>query len=71
MNPDEVQFEADLAADRATSEPALVVDVEGFEGPLDLAALLLELLGSLGRGFAEHTVRVLGRQLLIILQSAA
>ena len=30
MNPDEIQFEADLAADRATSEPALVVDVEGF-----------------------------------------
>src|SRR5215467_2759023 len=36
MNPDEIQFEADPAADRATSEPALVVDVEGFEGPLDL-----------------------------------
>ena len=36
MNPDEIQFEADVAVDRATSEPALVVDVEGFEGPLEI-----------------------------------
>jgi segregation and condensation protein A len=36
MNPDEIKFEADLTAERATDEPALVVDVEGFEGPLDL-----------------------------------
>ncbi len=31
----EDQFEAELS-ERATDEPALVVDVEGFEGPLDL-----------------------------------
>src|SRR5213593_4116177 len=40
MNPDEMQFEADLAAERASGEPALVVDVEGFEGPLDLLLML-------------------------------
>jgi segregation and condensation protein A len=32
-------FEADLA-ERGTDEPALVVDVEGFEGPLDLLLML-------------------------------
>src|SRR5262249_29529331 len=40
MNPDEMQFEADAEVERATSEPALVVDVEGFEGPLDLLLAL-------------------------------
>src|SRR5512141_3014126 len=40
MNPDEMQFEADVEVERATSEPALVVDVEGFEGPLDLLLAL-------------------------------
>ena len=30
MNPGEIPFEADLAAERATGVPALVVDVEGF-----------------------------------------
>jgi segregation and condensation protein A len=40
MTPDEVKFEADFAAERASDEPALVVDVEGFEGPLDLLLML-------------------------------
>ena len=31
----EVPFEMDAAADLAADEPSLVVDVEGFEGPLD------------------------------------
>src|SRR5215468_8004294 len=44
MNPDEIQFEADIATYRATSEPALVVDVEGFEGPLDLLLALARQL---------------------------
>ena len=35
----DVSFEADLA-ERGTDEPALVVDVEGFEGPLDLLLML-------------------------------
>jgi len=40
MTSDELRFEAEFAAERATDEPALVVDVEGFEGPLDLLLML-------------------------------
>src|SRR5467141_860374 len=40
MTPDELRFEAEFAAERASDEPALVVDVEGFEGPLDLLLML-------------------------------
>ena len=29
-------FDTAIEADRATTEPAMIVDVEGFEGPLDL-----------------------------------
>jgi segregation and condensation protein A len=35
-----VEFENTLEADRATTEPAMIVDVEGFEGPLDLLLML-------------------------------
>jgi segregation and condensation protein A len=38
MSPDE--FESTLEADRGVSEPAMIVDVEGFEGPLDLLLML-------------------------------
>ena len=34
MNAEE--FDTTLEADRGTTEPALIVDVDGFEGPLDL-----------------------------------
>jgi segregation and condensation protein A len=40
MSADVVLFSPDLTADRATDEPALIVDVEGFEGPLDLLLVL-------------------------------
>jgi segregation and condensation protein A len=40
MTPEDVNFEADFAAERASDEPSLVVDVEGFEGPLDLLLML-------------------------------
>ena len=36
---EDLPFEADLS-ERGTDEPALVVDVEGFEGPLDLLLML-------------------------------
>jgi segregation and condensation protein A len=35
-----VEFDNALEADRATTEPAMIVDVEGFEGPLDLLLML-------------------------------
>jgi segregation and condensation protein A len=37
---DMLNFDAELTAERASDEPALVVDVEGFEGPLDLLLTL-------------------------------
>ncbi|HEY1362664.1 MAG TPA: ScpA family protein [Xanthobacteraceae bacterium] len=40
MSSDDFKLEADPAVERASHEPALVVDVEGFEGPLDLLLLL-------------------------------
>jgi segregation and condensation protein A len=33
-------FDPTLEADRASTEPAMIVDVEGFEGPLDLLLML-------------------------------
>jgi segregation and condensation protein A len=39
MTPEDVQFETELP-ERASDEPALMVDVEGFEGPLDLLLIL-------------------------------
>ncbi|HTZ00747.1 MAG TPA: segregation/condensation protein A, partial [Xanthobacteraceae bacterium] len=35
MIAEDLQFVAELP-ERVTGEPALVIDVEGFEGPLDL-----------------------------------
>ena len=40
MTPEEIEFESTVTAERGTDEPALVVDVEGFEGPLDLLLML-------------------------------
>jgi segregation and condensation protein A len=39
VTPEETGFEAEFT-ERAADEPALVVDVEGFEGPLDLLLML-------------------------------
>jgi segregation and condensation protein A len=38
--PGDVAFAEDPATDRGTGEPTLIVDVGGFEGPLDLLLLL-------------------------------
>src|SRR5438132_600552 len=67
MNPDEIQFEADLAADRATSEPALVVDVEGFEGPLDL---LLALARQQKVDLSKISILALADQYLAFIEEA-
>jgi segregation and condensation protein A len=40
MIPEETPFEMDPAGGDAADEPALVVDVEGFEGPLDVLLML-------------------------------
>jgi segregation and condensation protein A len=67
MTPDEMSFEADLAADRTASEPALVVDVEGFEGPLDL---LLTLARQQKVDLAKISISALADQYLAFIEEA-
>jgi segregation and condensation protein A len=71
MNADEVQFEADpvrdLEAERASTEPALVVDVEGFEGPLDL---LLALARQQKVDLAKISILALADQYLKFIEEA-
>jgi segregation and condensation protein A len=67
MNPDEMQFEADVEVERATSEPALVVDVEGFEGPLDL---LLALARQQKVDLAKISILALADQYLAFIEEA-
>jgi len=71
MNADEVQFEADpargLEAERASTEPALVVDVEGFEGPLDL---LLALARQQKVDLAKISILALANQYLKFIEEA-
>jgi len=67
MTPDEVQFEDDLAAERASGEPALVVDVEGFEGPIDL---LLALARQQKVDLAKISILALADQYLAFIEEA-
>ena len=59
-------FEAELA-DRGDDEPALVVDVEGFEGPLDL---LLALARQQKVDLAKISVLALAEQYLAFIEAA-
>jgi segregation and condensation protein A len=61
-----VAFEAEVA-DRASDEPALVVDVEGFEGPLDL---LLTLARQQKVDLAKISVLALAEQYLAFVEEA-
>ncbi|MGA7486138.1 MAG: ScpA family protein [Xanthobacteraceae bacterium] len=67
MNPEESKFEADLVAERAAGEPALVVDVEGFEGPLDL---LLALARQQKVDLARISILALADQYLAFIEEA-
>jgi len=71
MMSDESKFEADpergSAADLATGEPALVVDVEGFEGPLDL---LLALARQQKVDLAKISILALADQYLAFIEEA-
>ena len=60
-------FDIDLAADRATDEPALMVDVEGFEGPLDL---LLALARQQKVDLAKISILALADQYLAFVEAA-
>jgi segregation and condensation protein A len=67
MSGDELKFEADPASERATDEPALVVDVEGFEGPLDL---LLVLARQQKVDLAKISILALADQYLAFIEEA-
>jgi segregation and condensation protein A len=66
MNADDFQFESDLP-ERATDEPALVVDVEGFEGPLDL---LLTLARQQKVDLAKISILALADQYIAFIEAA-
>ena len=58
---------ATLGADRGTTEPAMIVDVEGFEGPLDL---LLALARQQKVDLAKISILALADQYLIFVEAA-
>ena len=66
MIAEEIQFEAELT-ERATDEPALVIDVEGFEGPLDL---LLTLARQQKVDLAKISILALADQYLAFIEEA-
>jgi segregation and condensation protein A len=67
MTPEEIKFETEFNAARAQDEPALVVDVEGFEGPLDL---LLVLARQQKVDLAKISILALADQYLAFIEEA-
>ncbi len=67
MIPGEVPFEMESAAGDAPDEPALVVDVEGFEGPLDV---LLMLARQQKVDLAKISILALADQYLTFIEEA-
>jgi segregation and condensation protein A len=67
MTPEERKFEAEFAPDLEADEHALVVDVEGFEGPLDL---LLTLARHQKVDLAKISILALANQYLAFIEEA-
>jgi segregation and condensation protein A len=67
MNADQAPFAEDTAADRGSDEPALIVDVGGFEGPLDL---LLTLARQQKVDLAKISILALANQYLAFIEQA-
>src|SRR2546423_14324329 len=63
----EEQFETTLSPELASDEPALIVDVEGFEGPLDL---LLMLARQQKVDLAKISILALADQYLAFIEEA-
>jgi segregation and condensation protein A len=61
------EFDNTLEADRGTTEPAMIVDVEGFEGPLDL---LLALARTQKVDLAKISILALADQYLTFIEAA-
>src|ERR1700679_3990694 len=66
MNAEDLEFESNVP-ERATDEPTLVVDVEGFEGPLDL---LLTLARQQKVDLAKISILALADQYLAFVDAA-
>jgi len=66
MIPEDLQFTTDLP-ERGADEPALVIDVEGFEGPLDL---LLTLARQQKVDLAKISILALADQYLAFIEEA-
>src|SRR5918993_3096669 len=64
---DDVQFDTPLSPELASDEPALIVDVEGFEGPLDL---LLSLARHQKVDLAKISILALADQYLTFIEQA-
>jgi segregation and condensation protein A len=62
-----VEFDNTLEADRGSTEPAMIVDVEGFEGPLDL---LLALARQQKVDLAKISILALADQYLEFIEEA-
>jgi segregation and condensation protein A len=67
MTAEILSFETGLPAERATDEPALVVDVEGYEGPLDL---LLTLARQQKVDLSKISILALADQYLVFIEAA-
>ena len=65
--PSEAPYRSDFEPDRATGEPAFLVDLDGFEGPLDL---LLELARRQKVDLARISVLALAEQYLEFVEAA-
>jgi segregation and condensation protein A len=63
----DVDFETNLGEERAADEPALMVDVEGFEGPLDL---LLTLARQQKVDLTKISILALADQYLTFIEAA-
>src|SRR4030088_1228509 len=64
---DAASFSEDLAENRGSDEPTLIVDVEGFEGPLDL---LLTLARQQKVDLARISILALADQYLSFIEQA-
>src|SRR5471030_2626185 len=64
---DAASFTEDIAQDRGSDEPTLIVDVEGFEGPLDL---LLTLARQQKVDLAKISILALADQYLVFVEAA-
>jgi segregation and condensation protein A len=60
-------FDTTVSAERAAGEPAMMVDVEGFEGPLDL---LLALARQQKVDLAKISILALADQYLSFIEAA-